>query len=88
MHCYFQHIFFTEGIPGTIIDAYSAGVPVISARWESFSDVVEEGRTGIGYEFDNMRELENVLLCYIQSAKAIGYEKSCLEQINHYVPKQ
>jgi glycosyltransferase involved in cell wall biosynthesis len=28
--------FFTEGIPGTIIDAYAAGVPVISAKWESF----------------------------------------------------
>ncbi len=26
--------FFTEGIPGTIIDAYAAGIPVISAEWE------------------------------------------------------
>ena len=31
--------FYTEGIPGTIIDAYAAGVPVISARWESFSTI-------------------------------------------------
>ncbi len=80
--------FFTEGIPGTIIDAYSAGVPVISARWESFSDVVEEGRTGIGYEFDNMRELENVLLSVTYNPqKLLGMKKSCLEQINHYVPE-
>ncbi len=28
--------FYTEGIPGTIIDAYAAGVPVISAKWESY----------------------------------------------------
>ena len=28
--------FYTEGIPGTIIDAYYAGVPVIASKWESF----------------------------------------------------
>lgn len=80
--------FFTEGIPGTIIDAYSAGVPVISARWESFSDVVEEGRTGIGYEFDNIRELEDVLLGIAYNPqKLLEMKKICLEQIEHYVPE-
>jgi hypothetical protein len=42
--------FYTEGIPGTVIDAYAAGIPVISAKWESYSDVIDEGVTGIGYK--------------------------------------
>jgi glycosyltransferase involved in cell wall biosynthesis len=40
----------TEGIPGTIIDAYMAGVPVISARWKNSVDVVDEEVTGFCYE--------------------------------------
>lgn len=43
----------TEGIPGTIIDAYSAGVPVITARWINCGDIFDEGVTGWSYEIDN-----------------------------------
>ena len=47
----FPTLFYTEGIPGTIIDAYAAGLPVISSKWESYDDVVEDNITGIGYKF-------------------------------------
>ena len=53
--------FFTEGIPGTIIDAYASGVPVISSKWENFDDIIEEGITGLGYEFSNVEALKTVL---------------------------
>lgn len=54
--------FYTEGIPGTIIDAYAAGVPVISSRWESFDDVVDDNESGFGYEFSNGEHLIELLL--------------------------
>lgn len=47
----------TEGIPGTIIDAYSAGVPVITARWINCKDVFDEDITGWSYEIDNYCDL-------------------------------
>lgn len=53
--------FFTEGIPGTIIDAYAAGIPVISARWQSFDDVVTDGVTGIGFEINDFNSFVSVL---------------------------
>lgn len=37
--------FKTEGIPGTIIDAYFAGVPVISAGWENANEIIDDGIT-------------------------------------------
>lgn len=37
--------FKTEGIPGTIIDAYFAGVPVISAEWENANEIIDDGVT-------------------------------------------
>lgn len=45
--------FYTEGIPGTIVDAYSAGVPIITSLWKNSGDIFEEGVTGWGYEFDD-----------------------------------
>ncbi len=79
--------FFTEGIPGTIIDAYSAGVPVISAKWESFTDVVEDGVTGIGYEFDNQKDLEDKLI-YVANNPSIlnAMKKNCLQNYKLFTP--
>ena len=51
----------TEGIPGTIIDAYCAGLPIISARWESYADICIEGKTAISYEIHNTKELKQLL---------------------------
>ena len=48
-------------IPGTVIDAYAAGVPVISAKWESFADLIRDGETGIGYPFGDENALEEIL---------------------------
>lgn len=53
--------FFTEGIPGTIIDAYAAGVPVIAPLWQNHKNVFFEGVTGWGYEFGKYSELETML---------------------------
>lgn len=54
--------FLTEGVPGTIIDAYAAGVPVISARWLNCKDVIEEGVTGLCYEMYNVEELYKLMV--------------------------
>jgi len=63
--------FYSEGIPGTIIDAYAAGIPVISAKWESYSDVVDEGKTGISYNFDDVDQYEKVLISVAQNTKML-----------------
>lgn len=79
---------FTEGTPGTIIDAYAAGLPVISAKWESFADVVENGVTGIGYEFDESSQLANILFSVSQGPqKFIKMKINCLQKAKEYVPK-
>ena len=79
--------FYTEGIPGTIIDAYAAGIPAISARWESYSDVVDEGKTGIGYGFDDMEQLEHILLSVEKNPNIIiDMKRACIERAANYVP--
>lgn len=80
--------FFTEGIPGTIIDAYSAGLPVIAAKWESFNDVIDDGVTGIGFEFENWDELTKILE-KIAVNPEIVYDKktACLRKAVEFIPE-
>ena len=82
----FPTLFYTEGIPGTILDAYAAGVPVLASRWESFSDVIDE-RTGIGYKFGNVIELRNVLEKINCKPQVIIEKKGkCIERAKEYLP--
>lgn len=81
--------FYTEGIPGTIIDAYAAGVPVVASRWESFSDIIYEEKTGIGYEFKNNKELVNKLLFILQNTTTIDtMKRCCLAMCEEYMPSK
>lgn len=80
--------YFTEGIPGTIIDAYAAGVPVISARWESFSDLVDDGITGYGYEFGSVQALaEQLELAAKEPERILKLRKNCLGRSRDYIPE-
>ena len=79
--------FYTEGIPGTIIDAYAAGVPVISAKWESYSDVVDEGVTGIGYDFADVEQFAQLLLNIAENPNTLLEMKySCIEKAENFIP--
>ena len=81
--------FYTEGIPGTIIDAYAAGVPVISARWESFSDVVDEGITGWGYAFNEPGALTKLVYEAVTAPDTLrNMKENCLKKANDYLPGQ
>lgn len=80
--------FYTEGIPGTVIDAYAAGIPVISARWESFTDLIDDGQTGIGYTFGQIDALID-LLNDVQGlkGKVDDMRINCLETAKLYLPE-
>lgn len=77
--------FYTEGIPGTIIDAYSAGVPVLSSRWQSFNDVIDEGITGFGYDFNNYEAFKNLLLSILSNKiKLSSLRTNCIKKSLEY----
>ena len=78
--------YFTEGVPGTIIDAYAAGLPVIASRWENFDNMIYED-TGIGYAFDRPEELVGVLDGILQAPTVITDKKQkCVERYKAFSP--
>ena len=80
--------FATEGFPGTILDGFCAGVPVLSARWNSCFDIVEEEVNGVTFGFCDFNDMYNKLVYieknpdYIKSMK-----KNCLESAKRYTPE-
>ena len=76
----------TEGLPGSIIDAYSAGVPVIASRWQGFNDVIFEGITGFGYEMENQKELNNILVNLIDYSLVNTMRLNCIQEAQKYTP--
>ena len=77
--------FYTEGIPGTIIDAYASGLPVIVSKWQSYQDIVEEDVTGFAYEFGNTDEFESILYRILQSPSLINsLRENCRQYANRY----
>lgn len=93
MKDYFLHVFpttfKTEGYPGSILDALAAGVPTLSARWVSYSDVLEEGKTGLSYALGNWREMEEILSNIYDNPDIVWrMRQACISEANKYRPEK
>jgi len=48
-----------EGVPGTVIDAFASGIPVIASDWNANKEIIKHKKQGILYpceEFQNLEE--------------------------------
>lgn len=81
--------FYTEGIPGTIIDAFASGTPVIAARWENFHDMIEHGKDGFGYQFDDHTALTDTLEMLLQDPQDHSeMRRSCIKKAQKYTSEK
>ena len=79
--------YYTEGIPGAIIDAYAAGVPVVCTRWENFFDIIKDGVTGIAYDFADKEALKQVLEKINNEPKVLNLMKEeCIKLAQIFIP--
>jgi len=79
--------FYTEGIPGTVIDAFSAGVPVIASEWESYRDVLSE-KDSFTYSFDNAEELYERLKYCVENVDTVNtLRNNCLKSAERFSMK-
>ena len=76
--------YYTEGIPGTLLDSFAAGVPVLSAEWESCYDIMNE-HVGVTYTFNDDDALVNTLLYVLRNHSEINkMKKDCLLEASKY----
>ena len=53
-----------EGFPGAIIDAFGAGVPILSSRFSNYSDMLTDGFDSVSFAFNDYENMyEKLLYC-------------------------
>lgn len=78
----------TEGQPASVIDGFFAGVPILSARWNSCYDMIDEGKTGLTYALDDFDEFEKILREAANDPERIdAMRPACLEEAKKYLPE-
>lgn len=90
---YFALLFPTyykgEGMPGTIIDAYSAGLPVIATDWKYNSELIKHNIEGILYDVGDKQKLTEILLNTADNPDMIlDMKENCLRKAREYLPEK
>ena len=88
---YFALLFPTfwegEGLPGTIIDAFFAGLPVIASDWNFNAEILNHMETGIIYPNDGFPSLEASMNWAINNVDSmIAMRQNCLREAERYMP--
>lgn len=77
-----------EGMPGTLIDAYAVGLPVIASDWHFNASFVEDGVTGWIYPADKPECLSDRVLYAVEHPGEVdGMRMACLERARCYLPE-
>ena len=75
--------YYTEGLPGSVVDAYMSGIPIIVSKWKHAEEFVKDGETGFIVPFENGEEvlgekvemlLQNPIL--LSKMKRMAYQES------------
>lgn len=84
----FPSVYRGEGMPGTILDAFSAGLPVIATDWHFNAELVQNGVTGYCYDWKKPELLEeHILYCMEHPEEVNGMRENCLKEAAKYTPE-
>ena len=83
----FPSVYPGEGMPGTIIDAFSAGLPVIATDWHFNGELVKSGLTGYCYDWQQPDLLAQHILHAVTHPKKVDAMRcNCLSEAVKYMP--
>lgn len=80
---YFMQIFptrfKTEGFPGSILDSFFAGLPILASNWNSAHEVIKNYITGLIYNFDDLEDLiEKIQFIFENPSKILEMREKCI----------
>lgn len=78
-----------EGFPGTIVDAFSAGLPVIASDWNCNGEIISNKRNGLLYPSEEYSNLKTAILWMVQHRTQITQMKNiCIKTASNYQPER
>lgn len=76
-----------EGFPGTVWDAFAAGLPVIATDWHYNAEIIEDGKTGLIYDYHHDELLKDKIIQSIENENEVYRMRiKCLNEIAEYLP--
>lgn len=80
--------YFTEGFPGSILDAYNAGLPVLATNWEHANQFVKHGISGYIVNFEEpVKELYGYIINLYNNPRLLDTMKnSAFVESKKYTP--
>lgn len=80
--------YLKEGLPGTLIDAYFSGTPIISSNWKSATEFVPPS-VGFVYEFASKEKLYEIMKNLLDNPKLLeGKQQGCKEFAQNFIPSE
>ena len=74
-----------EGFPGSVIDAYIAGLPIIASDWHFNKDVLRDGETGFIIPPQDEEALYKSMLSLIRDKTVLRQMRdNCLSEAKRY----
>lgn len=81
----FPTYFRGEGFPGTLIDAFSAGLPVIATDWHCNGEIIAHEKTGFLYDVEQPEKLKQWMLYSMEHPQQIHQMRfQCLQDVKQY----
>ena len=81
----FPTTFDGEGFPGTVIDALSAGLPIIATQWHCNGEIIAHGKTGFLYPVEQPEQLGELIERAMLDAQSIfEMRKNCVKEAMKY----
>lgn len=85
----FPSYYFGEGLPGTFIDAFCAGVPVISSDWKYNSEIIKHEYNGFIFPTRNIDKIVSILKdIYQNKYDILTLKRNCLICAQKYNPNE
>ena len=77
-----------EGVPGTVIDAFAAGLPILATDWHANGEIICHGTNGILYPRDEMKTLQDAVTWSMQHEQQMDEMRlACREEFAKYLPE-
>lgn len=85
----FPTYYVGEGFAGTVIDAFSAGVPVIASDWKYNGELVKDDVTGRLFAVHDVTGLAEILVsCCDDPSEWNEMRSKCVEEAKKYTPEK
>ena len=76
-----------EGLAGTVIDAFAAGLPVVASDWHDNANIITDGKNGFVFPTHDVNRLAEIILdIYKCQDCLVPMKLNCIHSAQAYLP--